>query len=159
MPRPGGFSAIRAMPRSLFEKCFADFLRVYRVLPSRLKSSTRKVFFCLAFLAVAEILSVLSISFLTVSIAAPERLLSIGLVGRILQTFPLLGDLYAEPRLFALVVSLAVAGLIAAKNALSALVSLKSALLEARVALFAGETIFRQYLYSPYIAHLGVCRT
>jgi ABC-type multidrug transport system fused ATPase/permease subunit len=152
---PGGFSAIRALSRSLFEKCFADFLRVYRVLPSWLKRSTLKVFFCLALLATTEVLSLLSISFLAVSIAAPERLLGLGAVARLFNLFPQLKEFFADPRLLALAASLSVAGLIAAKNALSALVNVKAAQLDTRVALFAGETVFRQYLHSPYTAHLA----
>jgi ABC-type multidrug transport system fused ATPase/permease subunit len=120
-----------------------------------LRRSTLKLFFCLALLAITEVLSLLSITFLAVSIAAPERLLGMSAVLRLFDIFPRLKELFAEPRLFALAASLAVAGLIAAKNALSALVNVKAAQLDTRVALFAGETIFRQYLNSPYTAHLA----
>jgi ABC-type multidrug transport system fused ATPase/permease subunit len=141
--------------RNLFEKFLADFVRVYKILPQGLRRSTRRLFAWVMLLAVLEIATILSISFLTVSIAAPEKLREFGAVARLLQLFPWLDALCEDPRQFALLVASAVVALTAAKNAMTACVNLGTARLGERIALFAGETVFRNYLYAPYIAHLA----
>ncbi|MDR1659380.1 MAG: ABC transporter ATP-binding protein/permease [Desulfovibrio sp.] len=143
------------MLRSLFDKFLADFTRVYKILPPRLRRSTRRVFACIVLLAVLEIGTILSISFLTVSIAAPEKLRDFGAVAWLLQMLPWLDALCKDPRRFALLVASVVVALIAAKNAVTAYVSLGAARLGERITLFAGETVFRDFLYSPYVAHLA----
>ena len=140
--------------RLFLKNFFGDYLRIYRILPRRLRCVTLGVFALTAILATAEVLSIFSISFLAMSIAAPERLLAIRPVALLFQMFPWLEGLSTDMRLFALAVSGSVICLIAAKNALSALVGFRTKYLEAEVAMVAGESIFKQYLYSPYIAHL-----
>jgi ABC-type multidrug transport system fused ATPase/permease subunit len=142
------------MLRYIFEKLFADFLRVYRVLPRRLRHATLGVLALSGILAVTELLTIFSIAFLMMSIAAPERLLALKPVVVLFHFFPWLERLSADMRLFALVVSSAVLGFIIAKNAFAALATTSARRLEAEVALFAGESIFKQYLYSPYVIHL-----
>jgi ABC-type multidrug transport system fused ATPase/permease subunit len=146
---------MKNIPRYLFEKFLHDFLRIYASLPMSLRRSVLRVFSYVVALAFLEVGTVLSISFLAVSIAAPEKLRDFGAVARLFRIFPVLDALCEDPRLFAVLVSSAVVLLTAAKNAVSAFVSLKTGQLGERIALFAGETVFRQYLYSPYIAHLA----
>jgi ABC-type multidrug transport system fused ATPase/permease subunit len=141
--------------KDIFEKFLADFLRIYKVLPRSLQRSTVRVFGCVALQAVLEVLTILSISFLAVSIASPERLREIGPVAKMFSMLPWLDALCEEPRRFALVVSASVVGLTFAKNAMSAFLAHKTANLGERISLFAGETVFRHYLYSPYIEHLA----
>jgi ABC-type multidrug transport system fused ATPase/permease subunit len=143
------------MPRRLFDKFLADFVRVYRTLPLSLRLRTRRVFTSVVALALLEVGAILSVSCLAVSIAAPEKLREFNVLARLFQLFPWLDALCEDPRLFALLVSSSVVCLIAAKNAMSAFVNLKTFRLGEHIALFAGETIFRHYLYSPYIAHLA----
>ncbi|MDR3362630.1 MAG: ABC transporter ATP-binding protein/permease, partial [Desulfovibrio sp.] len=133
----------------------ADFLRVYAVLPPALRRRTLGVFFFIVVLACLEVLSILSISFLALSIAAPEKLADFGIVARVFRQFPALAALCADPRVFALIASASVVLLAAAKNAMSAFVALITARLGEKIALFAGETIFRHFLYSPYIDHIS----
>ncbi|MDR3358444.1 MAG: ATP-binding cassette domain-containing protein [Desulfovibrio sp.] len=140
---------------NLFEKFLADFIRICKILPQDLRRSTRRVFVCVVFLAVLEIGTILSISFLAVSIAAPEKLREFGAVAHLLRIFPWLDALCEDQRLFALLVASSVVALTAAKNAMTAFVNLGSARLGERISLFAGETVFRDYLYSPYINHLA----
>ena len=130
-------------------------MRIYRVLPPRLRRVTRGTFVLTGILAIVEMLNILSISFLAMSIAAPERMRAIKPVARLFQSFPWLENLSADARLFALVTSGAVVSVIAAKNVFTALVNMRARRLEAEIALFAGETTFRHYLHSPYIAHLA----
>lgn len=133
------------------ENLFADFLRIYRILPRRLRRATSVVFVLTGILAVTEVLGIFSISFLAMSIAAPERLFAMKPVALLFRVFPWLEVLAVDMRLFALATSCSVVSLVALKNTLSGLVGFKTKHLEAHVALFAGETVFRQYLYSPFI--------
>lgn len=143
------------LPRRFYDEFIADFLRIYRRLPPLLRRSALVNLALTGLLALTEVLSICSISFLAMSIAAPESIRAIGLVRRLFQVFPVLESLAADTRLFALVTSGLVVGLMAAKNALTALVTRHAKRLEAEIALFAGETTFRQYLHNPYIAHLA----
>lgn len=140
---------------SLFSKFFADFVRIFKALPKCLQRTTRRVFACVVLQAVLEIGSIAAISFLAVSITAPERILTHPAAANLLSHFPQLQGLTADPRQFALLIAVLAAGLIAAKNAISAFVNYKTNQLGERISLFAGKTVFQHFLYSPYIQHLA----
>lgn len=140
---------------TLSDKYLADFLRVYKILPQPLQRSTRRVFFCVAVQAVLEVGAILAISMLAMSIAAPERLLSMNITARAFAAFPRLQVLCGDPRVFSMLVAGAAVLFIAAKNAMGAFVSLATSRLGERISLFAGETVFRHFLYSPYMRHLA----
>ncbi|MDR1778136.1 MAG: ATP-binding cassette domain-containing protein [Desulfovibrio sp.] len=106
-------------------------------------------------MAILEVCTILSISFLAVSVASPEKLQEFGPVKALFRLIPQLSALCEDPRLFALLVSVAVVSLTTAKNAMSAFVNHRTARLGENIALFAGETVFRHYLYTPYIGHLA----
>ncbi|MCD7985115.1 MAG: ATP-binding cassette domain-containing protein [Desulfovibrio sp.] len=74
---------------------------------------------------------------------------------KILTCLPALRRIAEDPRLFALIAAAGAAGLIAAKNGVSAFVTYKTNQLGERISLFAGETIFRHFLCSSYIQHLA----
>lgn len=139
----------------IFNKLFGDFLRIYRVLPPKFKRATLVVFGYVFIQAVLEVAAIISISFLALSVTAPERLREIGLVTEVFKMFPRLAALSAEPRLFALLASLGAVSVIAAKNAMFAFVTKESAKLGEGISLFAGQAIFRNYLCRPYIDHLS----
>ncbi|GHU92616.1 hypothetical protein AGMMS49925_11480 [Deltaproteobacteria bacterium] len=141
--------------RHFFEKFLADFLQVFKVLPRPLRHATLRVFCHIIVLACLEVSAILSISLLTVSIAAPEKLRDLAPVAAFFRVVPPMDELCAEPRGFALLISSIVVVLIAIKNGMSAFVGLTTARLGEEIALFAGETVFRHYLYSPYIVHLA----
>ncbi|MDR2160580.1 MAG: ABC transporter ATP-binding protein/permease [Desulfovibrio sp.] len=141
--------------RSLFDRGFADFLRVYRVLPLWLQRSTLRIFACVALQALLEVGSILAISFLAVSIVSPERLLAVPAVETLFRFLPLPDAARADPRVFSVLAAAFTVAVIGAKNGMTAYVSLATARLGERISLFAGETIFRNFLYSPYILHLS----
>ncbi len=143
------------MPRFFFKKNFSDFTHIYHILPRRLRRSALKNFVLTGILSVTELLSILSVSALAMSIAAPEKLFALKPVVLLFQRVPCLEHLSADQRLLALAVSCGAVSFIAAKNALMAAVTLRARRLEAEVAVFAAETIFKHYLYSPYTAHLA----
>lgn len=143
------------MLQRLFENIFSDFLRIYHVLPRNLRRSTRYFFALTGLLSIVEILSVFSISFLAMSVVSPERLLAIKPVSALFHLFPWLKSLADDSRFLALVISGTVIVFIAVKNALAALVNVKTHYLKEQVALFVGETVLKHYLYSPYIVHLA----
>ncbi|MDR1946865.1 MAG: ABC transporter ATP-binding protein/permease [Desulfovibrio sp.] len=132
-----------------------DFMRVYRVLPPVLRRHTLRVFFYIVILACLEVLSILSISFLALSIASPEKLLEFSFIPKMFAFFPTLAALCGDPRFFALVASSSVVLLALAKNAMSAFTGLATSRLGEEISLFAGETVFKHYLYSPYIRHIS----
>jgi ABC-type multidrug transport system fused ATPase/permease subunit len=139
----------------VFEKFLADFLRIYRTLPVTICHGIQRLFAYIVFLACLEVVTIFSISFLAISVAAPEKLREFAMMEWLFRFFPQVDALCAEPRVFALLVSLMVVALTAAKNAMTAFVLLKISYLGEEIALFAGEIVFRHYLYSPYIVHLG----
>lgn len=141
--------------RQLFHKLFGDFCSVYRILPSQLKRKVVIVLGAICIQGVLEVAAIVAISLMAVSITGPERLQQIGPVVMMFELFPALKALGSEPRYFAFLVSLGAVGVVAAKNGMFALVTNKSARLGEEISLFAGQTIFRNYLYSPYITHLS----
>lgn len=138
-----------------FHKYFGDFHRVYTILPSWLKRKVLIVLGAICIQGVLEVAAIVAISLMAVSITGPERLKQIGLVVTIFELVPALEALGAEPRYFAFLVSLGAVGVVACKNGMFALVTNTSAKLGEEISLFAGQTIFRNYLYSPYITHLS----
>lgn len=141
--------------RAIFDKFSADFLRIYRILPTRLKRATLRVFACVAVQAVIEVCGILAISFLAISIAAPDRLFSLKPVSFFFDMFPAMQTLKDDPRQFSLLAAGLVTCAIAAKNGMFAVVNLMTSRLGERIALFAGEVLFHHYLYSPYTRHLA----
>jgi ABC-type multidrug transport system fused ATPase/permease subunit len=141
--------------RQFFRNFLGDFCSIYTVLPSRLKRKSLAVLGAICVQGMLEVAAIVSISLMAVCITGPERLKQISVVVRIFELFPALGALGSEPRSFALLVSLGAVGVVAAKNAMFAIVTNKSAKLGEEISLFAGQTIFRKYLYSPYITHLS----
>ena len=80
-------------------------MRIFKALPKCLQRATRRVFACVVLQAVLEIGSIAAISFLAVSITAPERILSHPVAARLLSHFPQLQGLTADPRQFALLIA------------------------------------------------------
>jgi ABC-type multidrug transport system fused ATPase/permease subunit len=141
--------------QQLRHKLIDDFLRVHALLPPRLRRRTLRVFLFIIILAVLEVLCILSFSFLALTVAAPERLVEYGFIPLLFELFPRFAALCAEPRQFALIAALAVVVLTIAKNGMSTVVGLTTSRLGEDISLFVGATLFRHYLYSPYIKHLA----
>lgn len=146
----GGFDL-----KTLLARCFGDFLRVYRILPPALKRETVVVFFGVFVQALLEVGAILAMSLVAMSVAAPERLLSHPVAQVLLVHVPALNFLGEDLRRVALACAVLSAALIVGKNAVSALVTHQTNVLGERIALFAGDVIFHNFLYSPYIRHLS----
>lgn len=134
---------------------FADFLCIYRMLPQKLQRRTRLAFAAVLMQALLEVASIVSISFLAMTIASPERLVKISLVASVLGYFPSFARLQDDPRLFALLAAGFTVAFIAFKNFATALVSHLNAQLGQDISLYAGEVIFHNFLYSPYLKQLS----
>lgn len=134
---------------------FADFRRIYAVLPHSLRRGTAWVFALVFVQGVLEVSSIVLMSLMAASLVAPERLMHHPVLLRVFEAVPPLARLAQEPLRFGLLVSSCVVVLIAARNAISALVAHRTNRLGERIALFAGEAIFHHFLYSPYILHLS----
>lgn len=134
---------------------FSDFLPIYRLMPPSIKRKILFVFFLMGILAILEACSILSLSFLALSVAAPDKVMSLPFVGLFFEKFPFLKILQDDVRIFALWISALVAGLTIGKNIASGLVTMRSAALGETVALYAGDTLFQYYLHSSYLAYLA----
>lgn len=137
------------------QRIFADFQRICQVLPPRLKKAVGGVLTVVLLQTLLEVLAILAISGLALSVTAPERLQSHFIVKKIVEFVPLLQGLMEDERNFSTGVAIATAILMAAKNGLGALVNFMSGRLGEKIALFAGDTIFHHFLYSPYVQHLS----
>lgn len=94
-------------------------------------------------------------SFLALSIAAPMQLLDNVIVRRVLDIFPILQNLAADPRYIALTASALVALLMVIKNLMFAYVTLLCTKFGELTSLYTGDILFHQYLFSPYTWHLA----
>lgn len=113
------------------------------------------VFLLMLVIAIFEALSILSLSFLALSVASPDKTMSLPLVRYAFDIFPSLHSLQSDVRIFAFWVALLVAGLTIVKNAMSALAGMRTAMLGEAVAQYAGETLFRYFLNSSYLDFLS----
>lgn len=134
---------------------FTDFIHICRVLPHQLRLYVGTSFICMLIQAMLEVGTILAISFLAMSITMPERLFTNPATAWIFPLFPHEFDLSADPRRLALLASVATTIFILCKNAITAYVSLSISRLGGKIALFAGETIFNKFIYSPYTAILS----
>lgn len=139
----------------LLRNAFADFQHVYSVLPRPLRRATARVFGLVFVQGGLEVSSILFMSLMAASLVSPERLMTHPIMLRLFDLLPPLACLAEDPMRLSLATSTLVVSLIGLKNAVSALVAHKTNQLGERIALFAGKTIFRHFLYSPYIRHLA----
>lgn len=132
-----------------------DFLTIYRIMPAFIRRKILLVFLLMLVIAIFEALSILSLSFLALSVASPDKTMSLPLVRYAFDIFPSLHSLQSDVRIFAFWVALLVAGLTIVKNAMSALAGMRTAMLGEAVAQYAGETLFRYFLNSSYLDFLS----
>ncbi len=143
------------MLSTLSSRYFADFLRIYRTLPSALKRKTVFVFLGVVIQGIFEIISILTISLVAMCVASPERLLGNSVTQLVFEHLPgpeYLGDDLRQLTMIFLIFATLFIGL---KNAIACLVMYKTNALGQSIALFAGDVIFHNFLYSPYIWHLS----
>lgn len=136
------------------KKIFSGFSRIWRVLPFSLRRSVVWVFICIFIQAILEVASILSISFLAISIAGPELLLRHPSTRLIMEIAPALRVMEKDPRLAAMCAAGLVALLIGVKNLMFGHVTWLCARLGERISLYTGDILFRQFLYSSYMDHL-----
>lgn len=132
-----------------------DMRRIYRVLPGKMRLEVFFLFLAMFVLAIVEVASIFSMSFMAMSVAAPQSVLEMGIVQRILGLSPKLAILGQDTRYFALAASSLVVALIFLRNALTALTNWRSALVGERIAEFAGQLIMGHFLRSGYLAHMS----
>ncbi|MDR1490879.1 MAG: ABC transporter ATP-binding protein/permease [Desulfovibrio sp.] len=143
------------MLKSLYALFVADLHRIYRLMPLRLRARMATVFGMMFILAILEVLSLLSLSFLGMSVGAPERVLA-SPPGRILlKMAPFSHEYFKDMRNVTLIASAAVVFLTLCKNGMSAVVGVSTSRLGEQISLETGQRILHQYLYTPYIEHLS----
>ena len=132
-----------------------DIKHTICLLSINLRWRIYSLFFLMFMVALFEVLSILSMSFMAMSVAAPQILLKNNIIQDILTSVPLLADICNDTRYFTLIAALSVVGLTFIKNVLTAVQTWKSACLGEDVANFAGHMIFRHFLNSPYMWHIS----
>ncbi|MCL2011659.1 MAG: ATP-binding cassette domain-containing protein [Cystobacterineae bacterium] len=143
------------MLKGIYDIFVADLRRIYRLMSRRLRARIVLVFGMMFILATLEVLSILSLSFLAMSVGAPEGVLD-SVPGRILlKVAPFLREYFGDLRNITLVASVAVVFLTLCKNGMAAFVGAATSRLGEQISLEAGQRILHQYLYSPYIVHLS----
>lgn len=139
----------------LSSQVFDDFLHIYRILPPGLKRKTAYVFAGVFIQGIMEIATILAISLVAMSVTSPEQILGNRITQLIFKHMPVLSVVGEDLRLLSLSCLILAALFIGAKNVLSALVTHQNNALGQAIALFAGDVIFHNFLYSPYIQHLS----
>lgn len=132
-----------------------DFRRIMRPLPQILRWKVIGLFFLIFLVAVFEVLSILSMSFTAMSVAAPHILLNDPYMRAVLESFPRINALCQDPRIFTLLASLGVVLLTAIKNILTAVLFWKQAHIGEDISIYAGDIIMSHYLDRPYLWHLS----
>lgn len=132
-----------------------DLRRILRQLPGRLRIKVYGLFALIFVVAVFEVLSILSMTFTGMSVAAPQVLLNDKYVRWVLESLPALGKICEDPRYFTLFASLAVVFLTAIKDMFTALLFWQQSLIGEEMGIYVAKLIMFQYLYSPYTWHLG----
>jgi len=143
------------MLKGIYDIFVADLARIYRLSSRRLRSRIVMVFGTMLVLAILEVLSILSLSFLAMSVGAPESVLTSPPGRAILKLAPFLREYFNDVRNITLVASLGVVFLTLCKNATAAFVGARTSRLGEQISLEGGRRILHQYLYSPYIVHLS----
>ena len=143
------------MLKSIHAIFVADLHRIYRLMPLRLRMRIVIVFGQMVVLAILEVLSILSLSFLAMSVGAPDGLLASAPGRMLLKIAPFLREYFSDVRNITLFASMGVVFLIMCKNGMAAIVGAGTSRLGEQISLEAGQRIMHQYLYSPYIIHLS----
>lgn len=132
-----------------------DLLRILQVLKPKMRRKIYGIFLLMFVVAIFEVLSILSMTFTAMSVAAPHVLLESRPIKTIFLFFPGLEALCSDLRYFTLVASLAVVILTALKNFLSALLFWRQSAVGEDVAISAGDTIMNNYLNNSYMWHIS----
>ena len=137
---------------SVAKKLFiSDVTRIMNLLPRSIRTRIYILFFLMFILALFEVLSILSMSFMGMSVAAPQIILDDPNVKWIMAEFPGLAEKCKDIRYFTLISAWGVVILTVLKNMLSALVGWKSSCIGEDVAIFSGSRIMNHYLNSNYM--------
>jgi ABC-type multidrug transport system fused ATPase/permease subunit len=154
-----GTVLLKAFPtdalRGAYNIFWGDMKRVYRLVSPRLRFHIWLLFFSMLFTALLEVFAITTLAFLGMSVAAPQATAAHPVFSRIHSLFPGISELYADPMLFVLLVSVGVWAVFALKNVAQACVMWRVSRLGEFISLELGEQMLRRYLYSPYIWHLS----
>jgi len=131
-----------------------EFSATLSVLSPQLRRSITILFFIMLGLAVAEVASLLGLTFFATVLANPQNFGNSIVSRLILRTFPNF-PIPEDPRTFVLIASCVPIFFIGIKNAFYAVVTWKTSVLGENVAAYIGETILKFYLYQPYSWHIS----
>lgn len=134
---------------------YADFKRIYNILPARLQHGIWLLFILMTLLGITELASIMALTGFFSILNAPAQFVASGPVQKVLAIFPSLTDIAAEPRRLILWACLLPISLIGLKNLLASLVAWRSAMVGEKVSAHVGNSIMQRFLYMPYSWHLS----
>jgi ABC-type multidrug transport system fused ATPase/permease subunit len=133
----------------------SDSLRIYRVLPRRLKFSYWFVFFLQVTSAMTETLTLLVLSLFAISVASPEAAMNHFLVRAFLDLVPPLGDYVSTPRRMVGFTSSFMILFVCLKSVLSAITSHSTTSYSEKVANYAARETIKRFLSKSYYWHIS----
>ncbi|MDR0356645.1 MAG: ABC transporter ATP-binding protein/permease [Deltaproteobacteria bacterium] len=143
------------LPATLWNAFIKDSLRIYALLPKKLKAAYFAVFFLQAVSAIVETTTLLVISLFAMSIAAPEAVMNHFLVKPFLENVPFVASLVTGPRQLVTFTSCLMILFIFLKNSLFTVTNYSAAHFSEKVALHIGRESVRRYLNKSYYWHIS----
>jgi ABC-type multidrug transport system fused ATPase/permease subunit len=132
-----------------------DSLRVYAVLPRRLRLSFWFVFVLQIATAVTETLTLLVISLFAMSVASPEAAMNHFLVRPFMETFPSVADFCSTPRRMVAFTSSFMVMFVCLKSVLTLTTMYFTTLFSEKVANHVGREAIGRYLAKSYYWHIS----
>ncbi|MDR1296281.1 MAG: ABC transporter ATP-binding protein/permease [Deltaproteobacteria bacterium] len=143
------------LPGMFWDAFVKDSLRIYRVLPRRLKLAFWMVFALQIVSAVTEMLTLLVISLFAMSVTSPEAAMSHFLVRPFLELVPAVAEFCSSPRRMVAFTSSFMILFVVVKSALAMATNYQSAVFSEKVALHVGRESIRRYLNKGYYWHIS----
>lgn len=134
---------------------FANLRRIHAVLPPPMQHEIWRLFVLMTLLGLCELASIMALTGFFTVLNSPERVLASQYAHEVMAAVPWTAQFKEDPRRLVLWACLLPIGLILLKNAFSALVTWRSAMLSGRVAAHVGVSIMERYLCMPYSWHLS----
>ncbi|MDR0549261.1 MAG: ABC transporter ATP-binding protein/permease [Deltaproteobacteria bacterium] len=146
--------APQRLPGLFYRAFIHDALRIYRILPAALKTSVFLVLGLQVVAAVVETLTLLVLSFFALTMAAPLDTANHYLLKPIINFFPKLAPIFANPRDLVILACLMMVVFVIVKSALALLATQRATILAQKISLALGALAMADYLAQDYETHL-----
>jgi ABC-type multidrug transport system fused ATPase/permease subunit len=132
-----------------------DSVRIYKVLPRRLRLSYWVVFFLQVTTAITETLTLVVLSLFAISVASPEAAMNHFLVRPVLEALPKLNELLSSPTRMVGFTSAFMIFFVCLKTILSAITNYLTYAYSERISIYITRENVKRYLSKPYFWHIS----